>query len=228
MTTSRAARPPPATCWGSGTGGSRSWATSSTTHSASRRAAIGSSGYERALAAAGLEVEPRASWRSARTAATRPASWPPGSCRCPTVRPPSSPPATRRPWASSAPPTRPGLRVPDDLSVVGYDDIEIADYVGLTTVRQQLFESGPHRRRAAAGGDPGALGHAALRRPSPRGRGPGDHGATEGGTSVALTVVRPDPRPSAWRRSNRDPLQVDERVAWVDRARDRRRSSRAS
>jgi DNA-binding LacI/PurR family transcriptional regulator len=35
-----------------------------------------------------------------------------------------------------------GLRVPDDLSVVGYDDIEIADYVGLTTVRQQLFESG--------------------------------------------------------------------------------------
>jgi DNA-binding LacI/PurR family transcriptional regulator len=35
-----------------------------------------------------------------------------------------------------------GLRVPDDLSVVGYDDIEIADYVGLTTVRQKLFESG--------------------------------------------------------------------------------------
>ena len=35
-----------------------------------------------------------------------------------------------------------GLRVPDDLSVVGYDDIEIADYVGLTTVGQRLFESG--------------------------------------------------------------------------------------
>lgn len=35
-----------------------------------------------------------------------------------------------------------GLRVPDDLSVVGYDDIEIADHVELTTVRQQLFESG--------------------------------------------------------------------------------------
>ena len=34
------------------------------------------------------------------------------------------------------------LRVPDDLSVIGYDDIEAADYVGLTTVRQQLFESG--------------------------------------------------------------------------------------
>lgn len=34
------------------------------------------------------------------------------------------------------------LRVPEDLSVVGYDDVEFADYVGLTTVRQQLFESG--------------------------------------------------------------------------------------
>ena len=35
-----------------------------------------------------------------------------------------------------------GLRVPDDLSVVGFDDIEISSYVGLTTVRQPLFESG--------------------------------------------------------------------------------------
>lgn len=35
-----------------------------------------------------------------------------------------------------------GLRVPEDLSVIGYDDVEAADYVGLTTVRQHLFESG--------------------------------------------------------------------------------------
>ena len=35
-----------------------------------------------------------------------------------------------------------GLHVPDYVSVIGYDDIEAADYVGLTTVRQQLFESG--------------------------------------------------------------------------------------
>ncbi len=35
-----------------------------------------------------------------------------------------------------------GIHVPDDLSVIGYDDIEMADYIGLTTVRQQLFESG--------------------------------------------------------------------------------------
>lgn len=34
------------------------------------------------------------------------------------------------------------LDVPHDLSVIGYDDIEIAEYLGLTTVRQQLFESG--------------------------------------------------------------------------------------
>jgi DNA-binding LacI/PurR family transcriptional regulator len=35
-----------------------------------------------------------------------------------------------------------GLEVPRDLSVVGYDDIEIASYLGLTTVHQPLFESG--------------------------------------------------------------------------------------
>jgi LacI family transcriptional regulator len=34
------------------------------------------------------------------------------------------------------------LRVPEELSVIGYDDVELADYVSLTTVRQQLFESG--------------------------------------------------------------------------------------
>jgi DNA-binding LacI/PurR family transcriptional regulator len=35
-----------------------------------------------------------------------------------------------------------GLRVPDDLSVVGYDDIELAALMGLTTVRQPLERSG--------------------------------------------------------------------------------------
>jgi LacI family transcriptional regulator len=35
-----------------------------------------------------------------------------------------------------------GLRVPADLSVVGFDDIEVSSYAGLTTVRQPLFESG--------------------------------------------------------------------------------------
>ena len=50
-----------------------------------------------------------------------------------------------------------GIRVPEDLSVVGFDDVEVASYVGLTTVRQPLFESG---RRGAelllqlVGGEP--------------------------------------------------------------------------
>jgi LacI family transcriptional regulator len=35
-----------------------------------------------------------------------------------------------------------GFDVPGDLSVVGYDDLEVAAYVGLTTVRQPLEESG--------------------------------------------------------------------------------------
>ena len=35
-----------------------------------------------------------------------------------------------------------GIRVPEELSVIGFDDIEIASYVGLTTIRQRLFESG--------------------------------------------------------------------------------------
>ncbi len=35
-----------------------------------------------------------------------------------------------------------GIPVPDRLSVIGYDDIDIAADLGLTTVRQPLFESG--------------------------------------------------------------------------------------
>ncbi len=35
-----------------------------------------------------------------------------------------------------------GRRVPEDLSVIGFDDIEISEYLNLTTLRQPLFESG--------------------------------------------------------------------------------------
>ena len=35
-----------------------------------------------------------------------------------------------------------GFDVPGDLSVVGFDDVEVARYVGLTTVAQPLEESG--------------------------------------------------------------------------------------
>jgi DNA-binding LacI/PurR family transcriptional regulator len=35
-----------------------------------------------------------------------------------------------------------GARVPEDIAIVGFDDLDIADYIGLTTVRQHLDESG--------------------------------------------------------------------------------------
>ena len=44
-----------------------------------------------------------------------------------------------------------GFAVPDDLSVVGFDDIEVASYVGLTTVHQPLAESGSGRSSGCSG-----------------------------------------------------------------------------
>jgi len=35
-----------------------------------------------------------------------------------------------------------GMNVPDDLAVIGFDDLDIADYLDLTTIRQHLDESG--------------------------------------------------------------------------------------
>jgi len=35
-----------------------------------------------------------------------------------------------------------GVAVPRDLAVIGFDDIDMADYIGLTTIRQPLDESG--------------------------------------------------------------------------------------
>jgi len=35
-----------------------------------------------------------------------------------------------------------GFRVPEDLSIVGYDDIEVAPYLGLTTVHQPMYQMG--------------------------------------------------------------------------------------
>ncbi len=50
-----------------------------------------------------------------------------------------------------------GLRVPEELSVIGYDDIEAADNVGLSTIRQHL-SSQVDWRRIAAGRDRALLG----------------------------------------------------------------------
>ncbi|NDJ79315.1 MAG: substrate-binding domain-containing protein, partial [Chloroflexi bacterium] len=35
-----------------------------------------------------------------------------------------------------------GLRVPDDVGVIGFDDIQAASYMRLTTINQQLLTSG--------------------------------------------------------------------------------------
>jgi DNA-binding LacI/PurR family transcriptional regulator len=35
-----------------------------------------------------------------------------------------------------------GLRIPDDLAVIGFDDLDIAEALDLTTIRQHLDESG--------------------------------------------------------------------------------------
>lgn len=35
-----------------------------------------------------------------------------------------------------------GLRIPEDIAIIGFDDIELAEWVGLTTMRQPMFEMG--------------------------------------------------------------------------------------
>ena len=37
---------------------------------------------------------------------------------------------------------RKGLQVPEDLAVIGFDDLDFANHIGLTTINQQLDESG--------------------------------------------------------------------------------------
>jgi len=37
-----------------------------------------------------------------------------------------------------------GLRIPEELAVIGFDDIELASFAGLTTVRQPMQEMGRH------------------------------------------------------------------------------------
>jgi LacI family transcriptional regulator len=34
------------------------------------------------------------------------------------------------------------IKVPDDVAIIGFDDIDVAEHVDLTTIRQHLDESG--------------------------------------------------------------------------------------
>jgi LacI family transcriptional regulator len=34
------------------------------------------------------------------------------------------------------------LHIPEDMAMVGFDDIEMAQYIGLTTMRQPMFQMG--------------------------------------------------------------------------------------
>jgi LacI family transcriptional regulator len=58
-----------------------------------------------------------------------------------------------------------GLDVPTELSVMGFDDLEVAAHVGLTTVRQPLHETGRvggERILAALRGEPPPAGTTVL------------------------------------------------------------------
>jgi DNA-binding LacI/PurR family transcriptional regulator len=65
-----------------------------------------------------------------------------------------------------------GVKVPEELSVIGFDDIEVSRYAGLTTVAQPLGESGVRGAEllladlaggAGAEGDPARVVRLALR-----------------------------------------------------------------
>ena len=58
----------------------------------------------------------------------------------PTDPPRSSPARTSRPWGCSGPPASCGLRVPEDLSVIGYDNLPVSAWIdpALTTINQPL------------------------------------------------------------------------------------------
>jgi DNA-binding LacI/PurR family transcriptional regulator len=121
------------------------------TSSAMRRA-----GYEAALTAAGVELDPALVRRAAhgREAAVELTRELLEAAEPPTALFAAS--DTQAVGALEAADAL-GAAVPGDLSVVGYDDIELARYAGLTTVAQPLEESGRRGAElllAALGGTP--------------------------------------------------------------------------
>jgi LacI family transcriptional regulator/LacI family repressor for deo operon, udp, cdd, tsx, nupC, and nupG len=119
-------------------------------------------GYERALCEAGVTLDPALVWRAPHNTLD------PVLGRGPHSRVDARE-AVARLLGTPAPPTavfaasdmqavgalqaaeRLGVRVPSDLAVVGFDDTEIAEIAGLTTVRQPLEESGAEGMRLLLG-----------------------------------------------------------------------------
>jgi len=97
-----------------------------------------------------------------------------------------------------------GARVPDDLSVVGFDDVELARYAGLTTVSQPLEDSGTKGAELLLSALEGeavlqARQHLSLElvvrgtTAPPRG---GEPGRAERGSHTATNGMIPEPSPT--------------------------------
>ncbi len=154
-TTSRAAASPRSTCVDLGHQRIAFIGDDPTTRSASPRAPSASAGYRAVLRRRRASSADPSSCATARTTATV-AQRPGRASSSPLRRPPDRGlrlvrrAGHRRARGGRG---RRACRVPEDLSVIGFDDIELSAYVGLTTVRQPLFESGlPRRRRLLARG----------------------------------------------------------------------------
>ena len=142
------------------------------TRTASRPARIAGSASSAALGAPACRARARAPRR--RTGATRRRRSPRSCWRSRTRRARSSPPPTCRPSACSRPRSGAACACPEDLAVIGFDDVDLAEIVGLTTIRQPLREGGAlaadlllaaiergarPSRRGAAGADGGRAPH---------------------------------------------------------------------
>ena len=119
-------------------------------------------GFEEELAAAGVSARPGAAACCARTAA-RPRGRRRRSC-CGRRTPPTAVFASSDVQAIGVleAAQAAGVAVPEELSVIGFDNVEAAGYTGLTTIAQPLEESGALGADAA----PAGAGRRAGRRPA--------------------------------------------------------------
>ena len=104
-------------------------------------------GYRRELAEAGIDFDPGLVRLGPHSALVAAEHWPANCCGWPTRPPRSSRPPTPRRWACCARREQHGFPVPGRLSVVGFDDIESAALLNLSTVHQPLEQSGAEGAR---------------------------------------------------------------------------------